>query len=102
MRPLIRVLPTERRTAFRKPTLYAWKKAVSDPGICCASQTFQPRDRWDARAQNWPAGHSKTAGLMNESGTLDLIVGGVRAYPEQLEAWKEAFESMVLGGRHSS
>jgi len=73
-------------------------KAVADPeDLFVASQTLP------ARSLGCPCqigSESIQTAPMNESGTLDYC-REYGLYPEQLEAWKEAFESMDAGGPSS-
>jgi|TARA_R110000796_G_C14512492_1_gene430018 transposase len=87
------VAQLSRETGVSEPTLYAWKKQFQTRGFVVPAKPSSP-DRWDARAklaaviQTAPMNEAERSTYCREYGL----------YPEQLEAWKEAFESMDAGG----
>src|SRR3546814_15720621 len=81
-----------RETGISGPTLYAWKKQFQSRGFVVPAKPSNP-DRWDARAklaaviQTAPMNEAERSAYCREHGL----------YPEQLEAWKQAFEAMDAG-----
>src|SRR3546814_6139962 len=81
-----------RETGISGPTLYAWKKQFQSRCFVWPAKPSNP-DRWDARAklaaviQTAPMKEAERSAYCREHGL----------YPEQLEAWKQAFEAMDAG-----
>lgn len=81
-----------RETGISTHTLYAWKKQFQNRGFVVPAKPSDP-DRWDARAklaaviQTAPMNEADRSAYCREHGL----------YPEQLDAWKEAFEAMSAG-----
>lgn len=81
-----------RETGISGPTLYAWKKQFQTRGFVVPAKPSTP-DRWDARAklaaviQTAPMNEAERSAYCREHGL----------YPEQLDAWKAAFEAMDAG-----
>lgn len=83
------VAAISRETGICAPTLYAWKKQFRNEGHILPSTPSAP-DRWDAKAKL--AAVAQTL-LMNEAERSTWCrEHGV--YIEQLDAWKQAFETM--------
>jgi len=82
-----------RETGVSEPTLYAWKKQFQTRGFVVPAKPSRP-DRWDPRAKL--AAVIQTATMNEAERSTYCREHGL--YPEQLEAWKEAFESMDAGG----
>src|SRR3546814_12371590 len=84
-------------TGISGPTLYAWKKQFQSRGFVVPAKPSNP-DRWDARAklaaviQTAPMNEAERSAYCREHGL----------YPEQLEAWKQAFEAMDEGSTRSA
>jgi transposase-like protein len=78
-----------RSTGISMPTLYAWRNVYRSKGYVMPTKGSSP-DGWDAKAQL--AAVIQTA-FMNDAERSEYCrQHGL--YPEQLEAWKVAFESM--------
>jgi transposase-like protein len=78
-----------RTTGISAPTSYAWRNVYRSKGYVMPAKVTVP-DGWDAKAQL--ASVIQTA-FMNDAERSEYCrQHGL--YPEQLEAWKVAFESM--------
>lgn len=77
-----------RETGICAPTLYAWKKEFRTRGFVVPSKSTQP-DRWDSKTKL--AALIQTT-LMNEA-ERSTYCREHGLYVEQLDAWKQAFES---------
>lgn len=77
-----------RETGISTPTLYAWKQQFQKQGYIVPSKSSRPHG-WDAKAKL--AAVIKTAALNETERSAWGREHGV--YPEQLEAWKRAFEA---------
>jgi len=81
-----------RETGISAATLYNWKKQFQSRGFVVPAKLTNP-DRWDARAklaaviQTAPMNEAERSAYCREYGV----------YPEQLDAWKQAFEAMDAG-----
>lgn len=82
-----------RETGISAPTLYAWKKQFRDRGFVVPSKSTPP-DRWDSKAKLAALIHTS---LMNEA-ERSTYCREHGLYVEQLEAWKQAFESLDAAG----
>lgn len=82
------VASISRETGISAPTLYAWKKQFRTRGFVVPSKSTQP-DRWDSKTKL--AAVIQTA-LMNEA-ERSTYCREHGLYVEQLDAWKQAFES---------
>src|SRR5690554_7201145 len=87
------VASISRETGVSAPTLYAWKKQFRTKGFVVPKKPNIPH-RWDAKTKL--AAVIQTA-AMNEAERSEYCrQHGL--YPEQLDAWKAAFESVDLAG----
>jgi len=86
-----RVSDISRETGISAPTLYAWKKQYRAKGFVVPGKKSLP-DRWDAKTKL--AVVIQTA-VMNEA-ERSVYCREHGLYPEQLDAWKNAFESSDL------
>ena len=83
-----RVSEISRETGVSAPTLYAWKKHYRAKGFVVPGKKSLP-DGWDAKTklaaviQTAPMNEAERSAYCREHGL----------YPEQLDAWKVAFES---------
>lgn len=87
------VATISRETGISAPTLYAWKKHFRDQGFVVPSKSTQP-DRWDSKAKLAAVIHTS---LMNEA-ERSAYCREHGLYVEQLDAWKQAFESLDASG----
>lgn len=83
------VAAISRETGISAPTLYAWKKQFRNEGHIVPG-TPSPPDRWDAKAKLAAVIH---VALMNEA-ERSAWCRERSVYIEQLDAWKQAFETM--------
>lgn len=77
-----------RETGISGPTLYAWKEQFRTQGHVVPSKPSKP-DEWDAKAKL--AAVIKTAAMTEAERSTWCREHGL--YPEQLNAWKQAFEA---------
>jgi len=83
------VAEISRETGISAPTLYASKRQIRNQGQIVPSKPSTP-DRWDAKAK---LAAVVQTGLVNEvERSTWCREHGI--FPEQLDAWKQAFESM--------
>ena len=83
------VAQISRDTGVAVPTLYSWKKLFRNQGFVVPAKSSRPDD-WDSKAKL--AAIIQTA-AMNEAQRSEYCrQHGL--YPEQLDAWKAAFESV--------
>jgi transposase-like protein len=83
------VAQISRDTGVAVPTLYSWKKLFRNQGFVVPAKSSRPDD-WDSKAKL--AAIIQTA-AMNEAQRSEYCrQHGL--YPEQLDAWKAAFESL--------
>ncbi len=87
------VAQLSRESGVSEPTLYAWKKQFRDQGFVVPKRPAAP-EGWDARAKL--AAIIETAALNEAERSAYCRERGL--YPEQLDAWKEAFEAMGSSG----
>lgn len=78
-----------RESGVSKPTLYNWKKQAIVQGMLLPSQASSQADNWDAKARLTAL--META-LMNET-ERGAYCRSKGLYPEQLDHWREGFES---------
>jgi transposase-like protein len=91
------VAQVSRDTGVAVPTLYAWKQLYRNQGYVVPSKSSRPDD-WDAKAK---LACIIETGAMNEAQRAEYCrQRGL--YPEQLDAWKAAFESLELGAEPAS
>jgi len=91
------VTQVSRDTGVAVPTLYAWKQLFRNQGYVVPSKSSRPDD-WDAKAK---LACIIETGAMNEAQRAEYCrQRGL--YPEQLDAWKAAFESLELGAEPAS
>lgn len=83
------VASISRETGISAPTLYAWKKQFQQRGFVVPKTSSQP-DQWDAKAKL--AAVIQTASMNETERSAWCREQGV--YVEQLDAWKQAFETM--------
>ena len=81
-----------RESSISAPTLYAWKKQFQNRGYVVPGKPSSPQ-HWDARAKL--AAVIQTATMNEAERSTYCREHGL--YPEQLDAWKEAFEAMDSG-----
>ena len=83
------VVDISRETGISQPTLYAWKKQFQTQGEVVPSRPSSP-DQWDGKAKL--AAVIKTAPMNEAERSIYCREHGL--YVEQLEAWKQAFETV--------
>ncbi|WP_425611719.1 IS3 family transposase [Xanthomonas cucurbitae] len=83
------VADLSRHTGISAPTLYAWKKQIRSQGYIVPDTATSP-DKWDVKAklravaQTMPMNEAECSAWCRENGI----------YPEQIAAWRQAFETM--------
>lgn len=83
------VASIHRETGISEPTLYAWKKQFQAQGFVVPNKPSKA-EQWDAKAKLAAVIHTAS---MNETERASYCrEHGL--YVEQLEAWKQAFETM--------
>jgi transposase len=87
------VASISRDTGISAPTLYAWKKQFRDRGFVVPSKSTQP-DHWDSKAKLAALIHTS---LMNEV-ERSTYCREHGLYVEQLDTWKQTFESLDASG----
>ncbi|MGE6333407.1 transposase [Stenotrophomonas sp. NPDC077659] len=85
------VAEISRDTGISAPTLYAWKRQSRNEGKIVPSKPTSA-DGWDARSKL--AAIVQTAAMNEAERSAWCRSKGL--YPEQLDAWKQAFESMEV------
>lgn len=91
------VAQISRDTGVAVPTLYSWKKLFRNQGFVVPAKSSRPDD-WDSKAKL--AAIIQTA-AMNEAQRSEYCrQHGL--YPEQLDAWKAAFESLETDSEPAS
>jgi transposase-like protein len=83
------VASISRETGVSAPTLYAWKKQFRTKGFVVPKKPNIP-DRWDAKTKL--AAVIQTASMNEAERSEYCRQHGL--YPEQIDAWKAAFEAM--------
>lgn len=82
-----------RETGISTFTLYAWKRQFQNRGFVVPANPSSP-ERWDARAKL--AAIIQSAAMNEAERSAYCRENGL--YPEQLNAWKEAFETQDSAG----
>ena len=90
------VASISRESGISAPTLYAWKRRFQEQGYVVPKRATKP-DRWDGKA--------RLAALIQTASMNEAERGGWcrehGVYPEQLDAWKAAFEANEDDGKVS-
>lgn len=91
------VADISRETGTSAPTLYAWKRQFRNQGHVVPSKPSKP-DGWDAKAKL--AAVVQTFALNEAERSTWCRERGL--YPEQLDAWQQAFEAVDPQGAPAS